>query len=571
MAKIKNTGPFSGKEKVMKAIKALAVCLFAGTLVACGGGGSDSKSQPPTTQQPDPAPTLATTQENERCEVAKECLLLSGEVSKNATGVTLSLDGVDSAVVEVAGTRTDVASDGSVSFSASKSFKVFVTHATVETLTVGISTFTVDGKDYSSTATAEVEFFAPAANATIDLASQECGNATCDGTLYADTPIDSATFTLEAGVKVTLKTAEGSYTSNTDGVVNFPATSQADVSFAIDGNLSVQQVSRVTTNSLDSVTVSGNSQTVNESYELSYAREVNTAVSLAIATIYGGANVTTDISHEKKAVKQVVQYGPGIEFEPERAVLENVTFSFQKWSIENNDFEVVTEGTITNAQNLTLGEANQLTFYADTTPWVYRVQVTGEVSGDTLSSSLTFVKREENSQLGMLLFPTEVTAERVAQLHQQYDALEEGAEFSSTLANLYPREYMDPDGNLQAVDCTYTWTFNDMFPSMSSTANVKLLSYCNQITQFGSALTETETSMMLNIRSDQHDDLVEIDYSMPRSSIDINYKARQGSNVVDLNFHSFASPGNVKMSLNFTTPNTSSTGNLITFDVASDN
>ena len=63
-----------------------------------------------------------------------------------------------------------------------------------------------------------------------------------------------------------------------NGLITFPATTQANVTFSTTG-LSVQQVYRLTTNTFDSVIVSGNVQEVGESLELSFDRSANVFVS----------------------------------------------------------------------------------------------------------------------------------------------------------------------------------------------------------------------------------------------------------------------------------------------------
>ena len=550
----------------------LMVLSFA-LLTACGGG-SDSGSTPTPTPTPQPAdPTLTVTQENTSCEIAQECLVLTAEASKNATAATITLSGIDSAIVEVSGERTQVTADGTVSFSASQSFKLFVTHSIAENLTLSISNFTVDGTQYSANASVDVEFIAPDANARLDMVTLQCGEVNCTGTLYADTLIEGVNFTLDDSVSVTLETSEGTYSSQ-DGLITFPATTQANVTFSTTG-LSVQQVYRLTTNTFDSVIVSGNVQEVGESLELSFDRSANVFVSMTMPTIYGGADVTTDASYEVKGIKQVVvQYGPGIETHRERVLLESVTYSFLKWNIETSQFDVVNSGTIESANGLSQSEAESLSFYADTIPWVYRIEVSATLNGeDVLKHSKTFVKREDddvnnNNNLTLHLFPHEITGERVDQLHTEYDALEEGAEFSSTLANLYPREYKDENGNLNPATCFYAWELNGMFPSVSSDANIDLKTYCNVNTPFSIADIETETSMMLSVTSQQHDDLVERDFALPSSNIYVEYEAQKGSNIVDFRFYSFAHPGTTEMSLIFPTGNITGLDTLIVFDVA---
>jgi hypothetical protein len=395
----------------------------------------------------------------------------------------------------------------------------------------------------------------------------ECGEGNCTGTLYADTPIEGVNFTLDDNVNVTLETSEGSFTSQ-NGTINFPATTQANITFSAT-ELSVQQMNRLTMNTFDSVTASGNLQEVNESLQLSFDRNVNTFFRMRIPTIYGGASVTTDITHEAKAMKQVVQFGPGIDVYRERVVLDSVTYSFLKWNIETSQFDVVNTGTLDSVSGLTQSEAESLAFNADTIPWVYRIEVSATLNGgDKLKDSQTFVKREDDStNIFLHLFPHEITGERVDQLHTEYDALEEGTEFSSTLANLYPREYLDENDNLNLSRCVYLWEMNGMFPSVNSDVNIDLKTYCNVNWSFGAADVETETSMMLSVTSQQHTDLIERDFSLPSSNIFVEYEAQKGSNVVGFRFHSFANPGTAEMSLIFLN-STIGLNQNIAFDVA---
>jgi hypothetical protein len=544
------------------------VLISALWLTACGGGGdSGSTPTPAPTPTPQPDPTLTLTQENQSCNVSEECLVFTGQVSKNATAASFTLNGIESAEVEVAGVRTEISSDGTVSFAATTSFTLYVTHSIGETLTLGVTNFTVDGTSYSTDSSVDVEFVVPDANARLDLTSLECGESTCNGTLFADTMIDGVNFTLDDGVILTLETGDGTFAVE-NGSVSFPATTQADVTFSL-AELSIQQVNRLTINTFDSVTVSGNVQEVGETLELSFDRNANVTVAMMIPTIYGGAGVTTDPSHEVKGIKQTVQFGPGIEAHREQVVLESVTYSFSKWNVDTDQFDIVSSGTIGTTSGLTQNEAETLSFYADTTPWVYRVEVSAVLpGGDVLKDSETFVKRDESVRIDTLLFPHNVSPERVDQLHTAYDALEEGVEFSSTLANLYPREYMDENGGINPSTCIYTWELNGMFPSVSTQADVDLKKYCNVNTLFSIADINTEASMMLNISSQQHNDLVEVDYTLPASNIFMDYEAQKGSNVVKWTFHAFANPGSVEMNFVFPTNNTSGINNTVVFDVA---
>ena len=78
-------------------MRQLIIVLFSVILLAaCGGGSGGGSSTTPQVPAPQPDPTLTIKQENSSCEVAKECLLLSGTVTKNATATSFNLDGIDS-------------------------------------------------------------------------------------------------------------------------------------------------------------------------------------------------------------------------------------------------------------------------------------------------------------------------------------------------------------------------------------------------------------------------------------------------------------------------------------------
>jgi hypothetical protein len=114
--------------------KLIITSLFLLGLTACGGGGTNESPSSSTPDIQPIDPTLTVTQQNTTCEIATECLLFIAEASKNATAATITLSDVDSAVIEVGGERTEVSVDGTVSFSVSLSFKLFVTHSTGESL-----------------------------------------------------------------------------------------------------------------------------------------------------------------------------------------------------------------------------------------------------------------------------------------------------------------------------------------------------------------------------------------------------------------------------------------------------
>ncbi|OJF68366.1 hypothetical protein BK026_05950 [Alteromonas sp. V450] len=557
----------------------LVVTTFSFILTACGGGGGGGGSTPvpvtPPPAQSQPDPTITVTQENSSCEVSKECLVLSAQASERATGATLSLGGVDSAEVDIDGERVPVETDGTVTFTASQSFKLYVTHSVGETLTLGVDIFIVNGTAYSADTTADVEFTVPLANARLDLLSDACGVSTCNGTLLADTPIDGVNFSLDTGVTATIQTKDGEFSSGT-GRVRFPATNEAQVIFSASDSFpfeefSVQQVSRLTENTFDSVTVSGNTQSVGESLMLSFERATNINVRMFVNTIYGGADVTTDPSHEVKGIKQVVQFGPGITPHRERVVLENVAYRLLKWNNTTEEFDVLHDDQIGAMSGLTEVEAQTLAFNVDTTPWVYRLEVTATLpGGDILKDAQTFVKRDEFVQLFINLFPSNISAERVDEIYAEYNALEDGAEFSSTLANLFPGEYLDEFGNLEPSPCYYRWELEGMFPSMSSAkrsdANGELNTYCSTNWEFNACRVETESSMVLSISSEQNEDITPVDYALPTDFIYVEYEAPKGSSLMDWRFHSFSGPQSVFLSYGFMN---NTAGGTIEFDVGS--
>ena len=549
----------------------LVVTTFSLILAACGGGGGDSGSTPTPTPTPTPQPadpTITVTQENTTCEVATECLVLSAHVSESATGASFSLNGVESAEIEIDGNRTEITEDGDIAFTASQSFKLYVTHSVGETLTFGVDGFTVNGTSYSSDNTIDIEFSVPEANALLDTSNFECDESTCSGIqVYVDTPINGVKLGLENGVTATIETPEGVFVSE-NGSFSFPATSEIEVHFPID-HFSVQQRSRLTEVSLESVAVSGNVQSVGETLPIVLERPVKIIVKMYIPTIYGGALVTTDPAYEVKAIKQIVQFGPGFTPHQERVLFDNVTYTLFKWNDSTEEFDTIDAGQIVTASGLTLEGAETLYFNVDTTPWVYRVEVTGTLEGgDTLTDSKTFVKRDESMMFFVQLFPDNVSGERLTEIHTQYDALDEGTEFSSTLANLYPREYMDEFGNINPSTCAYAAELMGMFPSVDTAANVEIKTFCNVDTPFSIGNIATETSMVLNISSQEHPGLAEVDFTLPADSISMPYEAKKGSNVVDWKFHSFASPGSVEVLFSFPTNNTVGLDTLIEFDVS---
>ena len=561
--------------KYTNRIKAsLLITTFSLILAACGGGSGDSGSTPTPTPTPTPQPadpTITVTQENTTCEVSTECLVLTAQASKSATGASFSLNGIDVANVEVAGVRTEISSDGTVSFNSSDTFKLYVKHTVAETVTLGLSSFTVDGKSYSVDNSIDVEFIVPEANARLNMDTLECGTGTCNGKLLVDAPISEVNFTLDNNVAAIVETDDGTFTSQ-DGKITFPSSSNISISFSYEhsGNdVQVTQTQQATNNVLDSVVVSGVTQTVDEVFTLTFDRNENVYVRMYIPTIYGGALVTTDPEHEVQAIKQVRQYGPGIETHKETVLFESVSYTFLKWNMDTKSFDELYAGSIETATGLTQEEAKTLAFHADTTPWVYRVEVTGTLEGgDTLTDSKTFVKRDESMMFFVLLFPDNVSGERLAEVHAQYDDLEEGVEFSSTLANLYPREYMDEFGNINPSTCAYAAELMGMFPSVDTAANVEIKTLCNVDTPFSIGNIATETSMVLNISSQEHPDLTEVDFTLPADSISMPYEAKKGSNVVDWKFHSFAGPGSVEVLFSFPTNNTVGLDTLIEFDVS---
>ena len=555
-------------------MKKYFVIFFTTVMLAACGGGSDGSSSTPTptpAPQPDPDPTLTVTQESTSCEVNSSCHVISGAISKSATSVTFSLNGLDVAEVEVAGVRTEVSSDGSVSFNASDEFKLYVTHSVAETITLSVSSFTVDGKSYSVDNSIDVEFIVPEASARLDMDNSLCGTDTCKGMLLVDTPITGVNFTLDNNVVATVETDEGTFTHQ-DGKITFPSSSNISISFSYvnSGNdVQVTQTQQATNNVLDSVMVSGVTQIVDEVFTLTFDRNENVYVRMYIPTIYGGALVTTDPQHEVQAIKQVRQYGPGIETHKETVLFESVSYTFLKWNMDTSSFDELYAGSIETATGLTQEEAKTLAFHADTTPWVYRVEVTGTLEGgDTLTDSKTFVKRDESMMFFVPLFPDNVSGERLTEIHTQYDALDDGTEFSSTLANLYPREYMDEFGNINPSTCAYAAELMGMFPSVDTAANVEIKTFCNVNTPFSIGNIATETSMVLNISSQEHPDLAEVDFTLPADSISMPYEAKKGSNVVDWKFHSFAGPGSVEVLFSFPTNNTVGLDTLIEFDVS---
>ncbi|AWL13391.1 hypothetical protein HMF8227_02943 [Saliniradius amylolyticus] len=564
-----------------KARLPVLLCLCMTALVACGGGGGESTSQSTNSgNQQTPDPTLSITQENEACDVGQDCLVLSAESSQNASGATFKLANVDSAEVEVNGERVDISEDGTVSFTASSSFKLFVTHSTGESLTFEIMDFTVDGDTYSSEATADVSFIVPDANATLDLPSLECGEEGCSGTLYADTPVNGVNFTLDPVVSAKVETSEGIYPVE-NGTASFPATSHATVSFSASNNLSVQQVGRVTSNSFDSVSVSGNQQDVKQSLELSFDRSANLFATLNIASYYNHIPITTDAAYEIEAIKKsIIDFGPNSEPHLPRVLVDTLNYSLETWSFENNQFDTLESGEIANATNLAEGEVNRLAFNVDTIPGVYRIAVKASVDMNghevILSGSDVFTVRETGLNRDITLFPEDVSAGVVDSLSAHFEALDEQASFPATLVSLYPTQYRDEFGNINPIHCVYTTEMASMFPSVSGTAEVALKTFCHQNTAFGDALGDaetgrhTETSMILNISSEQHQDLVERDIVLPGEALYMPYEAVKGSNIVNWQFHSFASPGDVEFIFTFTAPNTAGTSTEIQFEVGNE-
>lgn len=535
----------------MKILNLLSVVCLSVALTACGGGGSGSSGNTNTSTGNGggaTTPTFSLTKNAERCEINstfEKCSALSFTSSQAGSGVNITTN-AKTVIISANGSSSELPADGNITFSSTTNFEVYLVHDVVETVKVSIDDFIVDSTTHSVGESVDVEFYAPEANASINFTSLECGESSCTGTLITDTPIDGAQFTLDEGIVVTVTANEVDY-NVVDGNVEFPATTQADVSFSISGKLSVQQVGRVTTNSLDAVSISGNLQEVNQSYELSFDRSSNLDIVLSIPTIYGNGDVTTDSDFEIKTTKKIVQIGPNTEVEKQRVWLETLTYTLEKMTEDRSGFVVVDEGTINNPVGLSIQDSGRLALNVDTVPWVYRISVSANVNGDTFADAKTFVMRDESTGVDLLLFPKDVSAQRVQELHDQYDALEEGAEMSATLASLYPREYMNEDGTINTTSCFYTWELNGGFPKVSGIADVDVKTYCNSDTRYSNASIETQTSMLLNISSKQHDDLVEMDYTMPRDKIFIEYVAQQGSNIVNWKFNSFAAPGSVKV------------------------
>lgn len=551
--------------------KAKTSILFALSLLltACGGGGSDSSAGATssagnggtTTTQP----TISIASTNcDNCKILKEV-----EIMKITSDTAISaIDATyQSGIAKING--NEVNNTGETSFDASKELIVtFVTSMSGD-YTFTLNKVKVGDTWFEQSKTVNITMLQPVANVAVDFQSFECGEGNCTGTVYSDIAFDGIGFTLDDQVSVKVETSDGTYELE-NNLVSFPNTTQADLIFSIDKSFSVQKAAHLTTNIVDFITISGTQQEVKETLKLSFDRLTNVGVELFIPTIFGGGYVTTNLEHEEKAIKEIVQFGPGIETKLPRVYLENLTYSFEKWDMTNEEFVVINSGTISNAKNISVLDSQRLAFYADTTPWVYRVSVSSSVNGDTLSDSAVFVKREEQERVYLDLFPEDVTPQRVTQLHEQYDAFEEGEEFSSTLASLYPREYKDENGNISPVTCLYSWELIGMFPNVNTVGNIAVKKYCNQDTRFNNANIQTDSSMMLNVSSPQHDDLIEQDFSMPLSAISVDYLARKGSNVLEWKFYSFANPGKVEVLYSFES-NSGSANALIEFDVANAN
>lgn len=551
----------------MKILQIISTVLLITTLAACGGGGSDSSGNTSTggdtTTTTQPTITITSTT-CDNCEISNEVEIMKITSTQAISAIDASYE---AGIVKV--NSKEVNNSGETSFDESKELVItFVTDAPGN-YTFTLNKVKVGDTWYEQSTAVDIVVLQPVANVTIDLQSLECGEGNCTGSVYSDIPFDGIGLTLDNNVLVKIETSDGVYELE-NNLASFPNTKQADLTFSIDKNISVQKAAYVTSNIVDYITVNGNQQEIKETLELSFDRLTNVGIELFIPTIYGGAYVTTNLEHEEKSTKEIVQFGPGIETKLPRVYLESLTYSFEKWDMTNEEFVVVNSGTISNAKNISVVESQRLAFYADTTPWVYRISVSSTVNGDTLSDSNVFVKREDQSEISLRLFPQDVTPQRVTQLHEEYDSLEDGEKLSSTLASLYPREYKDENGNMSTSTCLYSWELLGMFPNVNTVGNVAVKKYCNQDTRFNNIYIQTDSSMMLNVSSAQHDDLIEQDFSMPKSAISVDYLAKKGSNVLEWNFYSFASPGKVEVLYNFES-NSSSVNNLIEFDVANSN
>lgn len=553
----------------MKILHIVSTVLLTITLAACGGGGSDSSentntstgSGDTTTTQPTITITSTTC---DNCEISNEVEIMKITSTQAISAINSNYE---AGIVKV--NSKEVNNSGDTYFDASQELIITFVTDTPGNYTFTLNKVKVGDTWYEQNTTVDIVVPQPIANVTIDLQSFECGEGNCTGSVYSDIPFDGIGFTLDNNVLVKIETSDGVYELE-NNLASFPSTKQADLTFSIDKNISVQKTAYVTSNIVDFITVAGTQQEIKEKLELSFDRLTNVGIELFIPTTFGGAYVTTNLEHEEKSTKEIVQFGPGIETKLPRVYLESLTYSFEKWDMTNEEFVVVNSGTISNAKNISVVDSQRLAFYADTTPWVYKVSVTSTVNGDTLSDSNVFVKREEQSEISLRLFPQDVTPQRVTQLHEEYDSLENGEKLSSTLASLYPREYKDENGNISTSTCLYSWELLGMFPNVNTVGNVAVKKYCNQDTRFNNINIQTDSSMILNVSSAQHDDLIEQDFSMPKSAISVDYLAQKGSNVLEWNFYSFASPGKVEVLYSFES-NSSSVNNLIEFDVANAN
>ena len=151
-------------------MKRLLIVFLSLMLVACGGGSDSGSNSTQTNNLPpaaaDPAVTVSFTASSGEVNTDLTVANLTG--SENVDSWSFELNGVTGYVV-VNGENVLIENDTvDVSSYVSKDFQLLLNHDTAETVNVGVTSFTVDGKSYELSDNQDITFTAEVKGSNLD-------------------------------------------------------------------------------------------------------------------------------------------------------------------------------------------------------------------------------------------------------------------------------------------------------------------------------------------------------------------------------------------------------------------
>jgi len=172
-------------------MKRLLIVFLSLMLVACGGGSDSGSNSTQTNNLPpaaaDPAVTVSFTASSGEVNTDLTVANLTG--SENVDSWSFELNGVTGYVV-VNGENVLIENDTvDVSSYVSKDFQLLLNHDTAETVNVGVTSFTVDGKSYELSDNQDITFTAaPVITGKLDITVQAAGTGILVGNTTNSTP-----------------------------------------------------------------------------------------------------------------------------------------------------------------------------------------------------------------------------------------------------------------------------------------------------------------------------------------------------------------------------------------------